>query len=179
MPGSADERHAVTGATATAGMVLGALGATLLLAAAAAATLAALPLRWRRHARQALLALLLPCACLAIWPGLLAVPLGAAPHRPAGLRPPLHLVLGALPLLLLPLASVLARLPPGQGRAAAGLGAGRVATLRLVWLPQLMPSLLLGLGLAALLDLASLRGAVPPRTVADAAAVLPNRAATP
>lgn len=129
-----------------------ALLVSLLLTVALAGAFVLLPRRWRMVATQLLVALLLPAAVIALRPGMLATGL-AGLVRPTGLRPPLHLVLGAMPLLLLPLIAVLSRLPPGQARAAAGLGAGPAATLRLVWLPQLAPPLLLGLALAGSLDL--------------------------
>lgn len=129
-----------------------ALLVSLLVTVALAGTFVLLRRRWRMVATQLVVALLLPAAVIALRPALLAIALDGL-VRPTGLRPPLHLVLGAMPLLLLPLISVLSRLPPGQARAAAGLGAGPAATLRLVWLPQLAPPLLLGLALAGLLDL--------------------------
>lgn len=129
-----------------------ALLVSLLLTVALAGTFVLLRRRWRMVATQLVVALLLPAAVIALRPALLAIALDGL-VRPTGLRPPLHLVLGAMPLLLLPLISVLSRLPSGQARAAAGLGAGPAATLRLVWLPQLAPPLLLGLALAGLLDL--------------------------
>ncbi len=100
-------------------------------------------------------ALLLPGIALALAPNLVAAfwPAGMRPVAPGGLGSWLleWRLLGALPLLLLPVLGVLARMPPGQARAAAGLGAGAAARLRLLWLPQLGPACLLGLTLAATL----------------------------
>ena len=126
---------------------------SLLLGAATAAVVASLPWSWRRAARQLALALLVPGIILAFRPEWLP---GASGLR-AGVRPtPLALVLGVLPLLMLPVLSRLAGMLDGQVRAASGLGAGRIAILRLVWLPQLGPAALLGGLLAGLVDLAAL-----------------------
>lgn len=131
--------------------------ASCLAAGAVAGLLAGLPRAWLTGARHGLLVLLIPAACLATWPGLRHAVIRGLGVPAVPLRPPPHLVLGVLPLLLLPVLHALARMPPGQRRAAAGLGAGWVAILRLVWLPQLGPSILLGILLGALLDLAALR----------------------
>lgn len=140
-----------------AGIVGASLAGSVLLASAAVCTVAVLPRSWLPGIRQALLALLLPAVCLTVSPGIrLAVRHSLSlPAMP--IWPPVHLLLGVLPVLLLPLLGVLARMPAGQRRAAAGLGARGLAMLRLVWLPQLGPSVLLGLLLAALLDLAAVR----------------------
>ncbi len=93
-------------------------------------------------------ALLLPGIALA-----LALAL-AAGLWPGWWQPALLLaarMLGPVPLLLLPVLHVLARMPPGQARAASGLGAGPAARLRLLWLPQLAPACLSGLVLALML----------------------------
>ena len=105
---------------------------------------------WRRAARQLALVLLGPGVVLAIRPELFA-----AHGLDAGGRA-VSLVLGVLPLLVLPALSRLAGMLDGQVRAASGLGAGRIAILRLVWLPQLGPPGLLGALLAGLVDLAAL-----------------------
>ncbi len=68
----------------------------------------------------------------------------------------MFMILGVLPLLVLPVLVRLTGMLEGQVRAASGLGAGRIAILRLVWLPQLGPAALLGGSLAGLLDLATL-----------------------
>lgn len=142
-------------ASAAAASMLGSCA----IGVALAGLLAGLPRVWLTGARHVLLALLIPAACLAAWPDLRH---GVIRRLGLGLPgvslwPPPHLVLGTLPLLLLPVLNALARMPPGQRRAATGLGAGWVAILRLVWLPQLGPSILLGVLLAALLDVAALR----------------------
>ncbi len=124
---------------------------SLLLGAATACVVASLHRRWRRAARQLALALLIPGIVLALRPAGLPVLHGLDAGIPAA-----PLVLGALPLLMLPMLSRLAGMLDGQVRAASGLGAGRIAILRLVWLPQLGPPGLLGALLGALLDLAAL-----------------------
>lgn len=108
--------------------------------------------------RQTALALLVPAAALAIWPRLLLVLLPGLQPGPEwhALRVVMRLVAGALPVMLLPVLAALIRMPAGQMRAASGLGAGRSATLLLVWLPQLGPSLMLGWLLTAAVDLAAL-----------------------
>ena len=132
-----------------------ALLGSVAVAAPVACLLASLPAATLRLACTALVAVLIPAGAVAVWPGW--VPQALARHLPlTGLAaghgwPPLHLVLGALPA-----PGPLARLPAGQRRAGSGLGAGPVAMLRLVWLPQLGPPALLGMGLAVLLDLAAL-----------------------
>ena len=96
-------------------------------------------------------ALLLPGIALVLAPGLWP---GWQPGLLPGLLPALLFaarMLGPVPLLLLPVLHVLARMPPGQARAASGLGAGPAARLRLLWLPQLAPACLLGLVLAIML----------------------------
>lgn len=134
-----------------AGTIGAALVGSLVLAVAAAGALAIMPRAWLATSHGLLLVLLIPAAWFAMWP---------PPHLPAwptaSTWPPLRLTIGAMPLLLLPPLRALARMPPNQRRAAAGLGAGPAAMLRLVWLPQLAPSMLLGVLLAALLDLAAL-----------------------
>ena len=107
--------------------------------------------RWRRAAWQLALALLVPGIVLAIRPEVVF----AARSLGAGARVA-FLVLGVLPVLVLPVLSRLAGMLDGQVRAASGLGAGRIAILRLVWLPQLGPPGLLGASLAGLVDLAAL-----------------------
>ena len=139
-------------------MLAGTLLGSLAVAAPAGCLLALLPPAMLRAACTALVAILIPAGVVAVWPEW--VPPALAWHLP-GLAarhgwPPLHLVLGALPVLLLPLARTMARLPAGQRRAGSGLGAGPVAMLRLVWLPQFGPPILLGAGLAVLLNLAAL-----------------------
>ncbi len=132
------------------------------VAVPAACALALLPATLIEAACLALLAGLVPAAMAAVWPDQVPAPVSRSLLRPlAGVAaahgwPPLHLVLGALPVLLLPLARTIARLPAGQRRAGNGLGAGPVLMLRLVWLPQLAPPVVLGLLLAFLLDLAAL-----------------------
>ena len=135
-----------------------ALLGTLAVGVPATWTLALLPAARLEAARLALVATIIPAAAVAVWPAQLPPALSRPLAPIAGLMiargwPPLHLILGALPMLLLPLARTLARLPAGQRRAGRGLGAGPVAMLRLVWLPQLGAPLLLGAALAALLDL--------------------------
>ena len=122
---------------------------SLLLGVAITSGVALLRRWWRRAARQLALALLVPGIVVAIRPEL------AAHGLDAGTRAA-FLVLGVLPLLVLPALSRLAGMLDGQVRAASGLGAGRIAILRLVWLPQVGPPGLLGALLAGLLDLAAL-----------------------
>lgn len=122
---------------------------SLLLGAAIVWVAASLHHRWRRAVRQLALALLVPGIALALRPEWLP---GA--HE-AGTRA-VFMILGVLPLLVLPVLSRLAGMLDGQVRAASGLGAGRIAILRLVWLPQLGPPGLLGGLLGGLLDLAAL-----------------------
>ena len=106
---------------------------------------------WRRASRQLALVLLVPGIVLATRPeGLFAARGLDAGSRAASL------VLGVLPLLVLPALSRLAGMLDGQIRASSVLGAGRIAILRLVWLPQLGPPGLLGALLAGLVDLAAL-----------------------
>ena len=117
-------------------------------------------------ARQLMLMLLIPAAASSIWPGMVLIPLfnslpqglqhlmGWLHGTGAGL--PLRLVLGTLPAMLLPVLQGLSRMPDGQARAGAGLGAGSATMLRLIWLPQLGPVLALGLLLAAAVDVAAL-----------------------
>ena len=123
--------------------------ASLLLGVAAAWVVASLHRWWRRAARQLALVLLVPGIVLAIRPEGLPVAHGPG----AGAIP---LILGILPLLMLPVLSRMAGTLDGQVRTASGLGAGRIAILRLVWLPQLGPPVLLGALLGALLDLVAL-----------------------
>ncbi len=123
--------------------------ASLLLGVTTAWVVASLHRRWRRAARQLALVLLVPGIVLAIRPGSLPVAHGLG----AGALP---LILGVLPLLMLPVLSRLAGMLEGQVRTASGLGAGRIAILRLVWLPQLAPPALLGTLLGGLLDLVAL-----------------------
>ncbi len=135
-----------------------ALLGTVAIGMPATCTLALLPAARLEAVRLALVATVIPAAAMAVWPAQLPPALSRPLSPMAGLMtargwPPLHLILGALPMLLLPLARTLARLPAGQRRAGRGLGAGSVTMLRLVWLPQLVPPLLLGAALAALLDL--------------------------
>ncbi len=142
------------------GLPLALLG-TLAAGVPIACVLARLPAARLEAARLALVAAAVPAGAVAVWPDRLP----PAPSRLlaplAGIMaaqgwPPLHLMLGALPVLLLPLVRTLARLPAGQRRTGRGLGAGPVTMLRLVWLPQLGVPLLLGAALAALLDLAAM-----------------------
>lgn len=131
-----------------------ALSASGGLGVTAAFGLAAAPARLVALLRPLVLALLIPAAALAIWPHMLpGLPsaLGVGPAPVAA-----RLVAGTLPAMLLPILARCARLPSGQARAAAGLGASPTATLRLVWLPQLAPAVALGLLLSVLLDLAAL-----------------------
>ena len=117
-------------------------------------------------ARQLMLALLIPAAALTVWPELLLIPLSRRLPHPlsqllswlhgTGVGLPLRLIIGTLPAMLLPLLGVLARMPAGQARAGAGLGAGLSLMLRLVWLPQLGPMLVLGWLLAAAIDVAAM-----------------------
>ena len=123
--------------------------ASLLLGAMIAWMVASLHHRWRRAARQLALALLIPGIALALRPEWLLDTHDAATRA-------MFMILGGLPLLVLPVLCRLARMLNGQVRAASGLGAGRIAILRLVWLPQLGPAALLGGFLIALLDLAAL-----------------------
>ncbi len=122
---------------------------SLLLGVAATWVVASLHRRWRRAAQQLALVLLVPGVFLAIRPERLPVAYGPG----AGAMP---LILGVLPLLMLPVLSRLAGMLDGQVRAASGLGAGRIAILRLVWLPQLGPPGLLGTLLSGLLTLVAL-----------------------
>ena len=134
--------------------LLTALLASLAIGLPIVCVLARLPGRILHAVEVVLVAVLIPAACLVVWPRLLPQPLASLVAVPGG--PSWTLVLGTLPVLLLPLLRTLERLPPGQGRAGAGLGAGPVVMLRLVWLPQLGFPLLLGVLLASLLDLAAL-----------------------
>lgn len=117
----------------------------------AASGFAAAPARVVTLLRSVALALLIPAAALTIWPSLLLLPKPVLIPDPV----PARLVAGTLPALLLPILARCARLPPGQARAAAGLGAGPLAMIRLVWLPQLAPPVATGLLLVTMLDLAA------------------------
>ncbi len=139
------------GWTLPMGTAAACLPGSLLLGIAISSGVALLRRRWRRAARQLALALLVPGIVLAIRPDILP-----AAHGPDAGSRAASLVLGVLPLLVLPVLSRLAGMLDGQVRAASGLGAGRIAILRLVWLPQLGPPVLLGALLAGLLDLAAL-----------------------
>ena len=123
---------------------------SLLLGLAIASGVALLGRWWRRAARQMALVLLVPGIVLAVRPAPFAA------HGPGAGTRTVFLVLGVLPLLVLPALSRLAGMLDGQIRAASGLGAGPIAILRLVWLPQLGPPGLLGALLAGLVDLAAL-----------------------
>lgn len=141
-----------------AGILPAALAGSAVLGIVVAAALAGAPRRSLILVRQVALALLLPAAALAIWPRLLLVLLPGL-HPGAGwhvARIIARLIGGTLPVMLLPVLAALIRMPAGQVRAAAGLGAGRSAMLRLVWLPQLGPPLMLGWLLTAAIDLAAL-----------------------
>ncbi len=140
---------ALSGWTLPAGTATVCLLVSLTLGTTIAWMVASLHRRWRRAARQLALALLVPGVALALRPEWLL------DARDAGARST-SMVLGVLPLLVLPVLSRLAGMLDGQVRAASGLGAGRIAILRLVWLPQLGPAALLGALLAGLLDLAAL-----------------------
>ena len=143
-------RAVLGGSILPAGEAAACLLGSLLLGFAITAGAALLRPWWRRAARQLALVLLVPGIVLAPRPALSAAPGPGAGPRAA------FLVLGALPLLVLPALSRLAGMLDGQVRAASGLGAGRIAILRLVWLPQMGPPGLLGALLAGLLDLAAL-----------------------
>jgi ABC-type spermidine/putrescine transport system permease subunit II len=150
--------HAFLHRPETGGILIAALSGSLVLGIAAAAALAGISRRSLILVRQAALALLVPAAALAIWPTLFLVLLpglqpGAEWHA---LRITMRLIAGTLPVMLLPVLAALIRMPAGQMRAAAGLGAGRPAMLLLVWLPQLGPLLMLGWLLTAAIDLAAL-----------------------
>ena len=121
---------ALSGWTLPAGTAAICLLVSLTLGTTIAWVVASLHRRWRRAARQLALALLVPGVALAFRPEWLL------DARDAGAR--------SMSMVL------------GQVRAASGLGAGRIAILRLVWLPQLGPAALLGALLAGLLDLAAL-----------------------
>lgn len=140
------------------GILLGALSVSLALGIVATALLVRTSRRSLSLVRQTMLAVLIPAAALAIWPRLLLVLLPGL--QPAldwqAFRVTMRLAAGTLPVTLLPVLAALIRMPAGQMRAAAGLGAGRSATLLLVWLPQLAPSLILGWLLAAAIDLTAL-----------------------
>ncbi|WP_419727853.1 hypothetical protein [Lichenicola sp.] len=155
--------------------LLGSVAASCLLLGVMARLPAATPMRGGRlpmrrrtlaSARQLMLALLIPAAALTIWPELLLIPffhrLPPSLQQPlawlheTGAGVPLRLVIGTLPAMLLPLLGGLSRMPAGQARAGAGLGARLPTMLRLVWLPQLGPTLALGLLLAAAIDAAAL-----------------------
>lgn len=140
------------------GILAAALAASAVLGIVVAASLAGAPRRSLILVRQVALALLLPAAALAIWPRLLLILLPGL-HPDAGWHVPrvvARLIGGTLPVMLLPVLAALIRMPAGQVRAAAGLGAGRSAMLRLVWLPQLGPPLMLGWLLTAAIDVAAL-----------------------
>ncbi len=97
-----------------------------------------------RPASRLPLLLLLPGAAAALLlPGTLCGPFG----RVGAL---MWRVALAAPVILLPPLLAVTRLQRHQARAAAGLGAGRLDRLRWLWLPQLGPSLLASLLLAAL-----------------------------
>ncbi len=142
-------RIALNGWALPAGTAILCLLGSLLLGAMIAWMVALMHRRWCQVVRQLALALLVPGIALASrseWlPG----------RQGAGARA-MFMILGVLPLLLLPVLARLAGMLDGQVRAASGLGAGRIAILRLVWLPQLGPAALLGASLAGLLDLAAL-----------------------
>ncbi|EHH68127.1 hypothetical protein [Gluconobacter morbifer] len=57
------------------------------------------------------------------------------------------------PTVLFPIGATLLGLPAGTARAAIGLGADLKTRFQLIWLPVLLPSVLLSLGLAILLCL--------------------------
>lgn len=140
------------------GILFAALSGSLVLGIAVAAALAGTKRQSLILVRQTALALLLPAAALAIWPRLLLVLLPGLQPGPEwhALRVTMRLVAGTLPVMVLPVLAALVRMPAGQIRAAAGLGAGRSAMLLLVWLPQLGPPLMLGWLLTAAIDLAAL-----------------------
>ena len=144
-------QEALGGWTLLACTAVACLLGSLLLGVATAWVVASLRCRWRRAARQLALVFLVPGIILATCPGRLPIAHGLDDGTRTAL-----LVLGVLPLLMLPVLSRLAGVVDGQVRAASGLGAGRVAILRLVWLPQLGPPGLLGALLAGLVDLAAL-----------------------
>jgi len=121
----------------------GTFAATLLLATVAARGAP----RRLELGQQITLLLLIPGLVLALEPAML-------PSFPG--RHLWTLILGPLPLGLLPLLRTLRRAPAGQARAAAGLGASPAARLRRLWLPQLGPALLGALLLILVLDLAAL-----------------------
>ncbi|MGI4958832.1 MAG: hypothetical protein ACRYGI_14725 [Janthinobacterium lividum] len=140
------------------GTLLAALSGSLVLGIIVTAILAGTRRRSLTVVRQTALALLIPAAALAIWPRLLLVVLPGLQPGPEwhALRVTIRLVAGTLPVMLVPVLAALIRMPAGQMRAAAGLGAGRWAMLLLVWLPQLGPPLMLGWLLTAAIDLATL-----------------------
>ncbi len=140
---------ALSGRTLPADAAVLCLLVSLLLGATIAWVVALLHHRWRRAVRQLALALLVPGIALALRPEWLL------DTYDAGTRTA-FMILGVLPLLVLPVLCRLAGMRDGQVRAASGLGAGRIAILRLVWLPQLGPAALLGGVLGGLLDLAAL-----------------------
>ena len=132
-----------------AGTAVLCLLASLLLGAPIAWMVALTHRWWRRVVRQLALTLLVPGIALASCSEWLLGEHGAGARA-------MFMILGVLPLLVLPVLVRLAGMLEGQVRAASGLGAGRIAILRLVWLPQLGPAALLGGSLAGLLDLATL-----------------------
>lgn len=150
--------HVLLHRTGFGGILLAALSGSLLLGITVAAALAGIDRRSLIIVRQTALAVLVPAVAVAIWPRLLLVllpglQLGDQWHA---LRTTMRLVAGTLPLMLLPVLAALIRMPAGQMRAAAGLGAGRSAMLLLVWLPQLGRPLMLSWLLTAAIDLAAL-----------------------
>ncbi len=142
-------RVALNGWALPAGTAVLCLLASLLLGAMIAWMGALMHRRWRRVVRQLALALLVPGIALASRSERLLGEHGAGAQA-------MFMILGVLPLLVLPVLAQLAGMLDGQVRAASGLGAGRIAILRLVWLPQLGPAALLGASLAGLLDFATL-----------------------
>lgn len=139
------------------GILIAALSISVVLGIAVTAAFAGIPRRSLILVRQTALAMLVPAAALAIWPRLLLVLLPGLPSTEwHALRITMRLVAGTLPVMLLPVLAALIRMPAGQMRAAASLGAGRPAMLLLVWLPQLGPPLMLGWLLTAAIDLAAL-----------------------
>lgn len=142
-------RVALNGWALPVGTAVLCLLASLLLGATITWMAALMHRRWRRVVRQLALASLLPGIALASGAEWLLGEHGAAVRA-------VFMILGVLPLLVLPVLARLAGMLDGQVRAASALGAGQIAVLRLVWLPQLGPAALLGGSLAGLLDVATL-----------------------
>ncbi|GBQ23707.1 hypothetical protein ACLRDC_07425 [Gluconacetobacter sacchari] len=125
------------------------LAVTLLVQGVAAAMACGfgLLMRTRPMGRRVLSGATVCALALAIpgWMGAVAL---AGPWRGGGMASVVIQAVCVVPLVLLPLLRGLDRLPPGLARTARGLGAGRGARLRGLWLPLLGPAVLAAAALA-------------------------------